>query len=161
VLFAPWAVGWLPGPKLIGTYAGVLEAEQGARYSLLLELEPKIQRASPGRTRADNITGRAQICTPTDERFGYRVTGRGSILGDDLIIRLEYPDRKLSQLDLRLDGSWQGDRLELRPERSNPFTPDGSFVPNRPLSSSDPPNYFRPVELRKDAVASLRAGCDS
>ena len=35
VLFAPWAVTWLPGPKLIGTYAGVVEAEQGARYPLL------------------------------------------------------------------------------------------------------------------------------
>src|SRR5262249_44839020 len=57
VLFAPWAVSWLPGPKLIGSYTGVLEAEQGARYRLIMDVTPKIQRASPGARFADNLAG--------------------------------------------------------------------------------------------------------
>src|SRR5262245_26275645 len=82
VLFAPWAVGWLPGPKLIGTYGGELEAEQGARYSLLLELEPKYQRTGPGNPRSTNLQGRAQLCTPTGARFAYTVSGFANRNGD-------------------------------------------------------------------------------
>ena len=161
VLFAPWAVGWLPGPKLIGTWGGVLVAEQGARYPLLLELEPHVQRASPGRLRASNIEGHGQLCTPAGMVVPYRVIGHGDPSGRDLTLWLEYADAKLSQLNFRFDGAWEGDRLALRPSRHNPFAPDGTFVPNRPLSSDDPSDYFAPVDLRKDAVGSLPGDCNS
>jgi len=152
-------VSWLPGPKLIGTYAGVLQAEQGARYPLVLELEPKIQRTGPGNPRASNLQGWAQLCTPAGLQVAYGVSGWANAVGGELRLHLEYGDPKLSQLNLRLDGDWQGDRLQLLPARSNPFAPDGSFIPDRPLSSADASDYFLPLVLRKDAVATVSSSC--
>jgi len=159
VIFAPWAVGWLPGPKLIGSYAGELVAEQGAQYPLRLELERKYNRVGPGSPRANNLQGHAQLCTPRGMQVDYQVIGYGNVLGSELTLWLEYADPQLSQLNLHLEGSWEGDRLEFRPARSNPFQPDGSFVPNRSTRSDDPDDSFRPVVLRKDAVPAFPTRC--
>jgi hypothetical protein len=160
VLFVPWAVGWLPGPKLIGTYGGELVAEQGARYPLLLELEPHYRyRGGPGSPRASNLQGRAQLCTPPGMRIAYEVSGYANPWGEDLTLYLEYADPSLSQLNFQFHGEWEGDRLELRPTQHNPFGRDGSFDPNRVRDPADPSDYFAAFVLRKDAVRGLPGNC--
>jgi hypothetical protein len=160
LVFAPWAVGWLPGPKLIGTYGGELVAEQGARYPFLLELEPHYRyRGGPGSPRASNLQGRAQLCTPSGARIAYQLAGYANPWGEDLTLHLEYADPSLSQLNFRFHGEWEGDRLELRPTQHNPFGLDGSFLPNRSRDPADPSDYFAASVLRKDAVISLPGNC--
>src|SRR5215217_3472362 len=133
-LRAPWSFAAL-GPTLTGVWEGPLRAQRGAEYRIVLRLEyaPSGQRASS----AFNLTGTGQICTARGDVWEYDLDGEASRSGDTVRVLLTYVDPVRSALGNRLEGSWSGQTLALRP-LVNPFQPDGTFLPNRSVSSADP-----------------------
>lgn len=154
-LRAPWSFAAL-GPTLTGVWEGPLRAQRGAAYRILLNLE----YASSGQRAmsAFNLTGTGQICTAHGDIFEYDLDGEASRSGDSVRVLLTYVDPIRSALGNRLEGSWSGQTLALRP-LSNPFQPDGTFLANRSVSSADPDDSFGPAELRKSDEASFLVAC--
>ena len=93
-----------------------------------------------------------------DDLFEYDVDGEASRSGDIVRVRLTYVDPVRSALGTRLEGSWSGQTLIVRP-LVNPFQPDGTFLPNRPASSADPDDSFGQAELRKSDLPTFLAAC--
>jgi hypothetical protein len=154
-LRAPWSFAAL-GPTLTGVWEGPLRARRGAEYRILLSLE---YAASGQRTSSElNLTGTGQICTARDDLYEYDLDGEASRSGDSIRVLLTYVDPVRSALGNRLEGSWSGQTLTLRP-LANPFQPDGTFVLNRSLSSADPDDSFEPAELRKSDLPTFLAAC--
>jgi len=152
---APWSFAAL-GSTLTGVWEGPLRARQGAEYRILLNLE---YAASGQRTMsASNITGTGQICTAHGDIYEYDLDGEASRSGDSVRVLLTYVDAVRSALGSRLEGSWSGQTLALRP-LSNPFQPDGTFLPNRSVSTADPDDRFEAAELRKSDEASFLVAC--
>jgi hypothetical protein len=105
-----------------------------------------------------NLTGRGWLCTRQGQVYDYSLVGEASRSGDRVKIEMTYGDPVRSALGNRLNGAWASPVLTLRPER-NPFQPDGTFVQNRPVSTSDPDDSFDAAELRKGSQASFLAAC--
>lgn len=154
-LRAPWSFAAL-GPTLTGVWEGPLRARLGAEYRILLSLEysPSGQRASS----AFNLTGTGQICTAHDDLYEYDLDGEANRSGDTIRVLLTYVDPVRSALGNRLEGSWSGQTLTLRP-LVNPFQPGGTFLPNRTVSSADPDDSFGPAELRKSDLPTFLTAC--
>ena len=160
LLLAPWSFG---EPTLTGAWEGPLRANLGAEYRLFLDLDyygPMRWGSGTRRRRGfpDNLKGTARLCTPRAEAFAYEVSGDAHGQAGDVKLSLEYGDPRLSVLDLNLAGAWGGRTLTLRPHK-NPFDPDGTFRPGRPINSAAPDDSFGPAELRKATPADFEAAC--
>lgn len=154
-LRAPWSFSAL-GPTLTGVWEGPLRANLGAEYRLYLDVQYRDLR---GRIYSSStLTGQARLCTRTGEAFQFTLDGEASRSGDHVELRLSSVDPARSELGNYLEGSWDGQTLTLRP-RSNPFRPDGTFQPNRPLSSADPDDSFGPGRFQKSDAASFLIAC--
>jgi hypothetical protein len=152
---APWSIASL-GPTLTGVWEGPLRANLGAEYRLYLDLQYRDLR---GRIYAEStLTGQGRICTRTGDVYEYTLDGEASRSGDSVELRLSYVDAAPSELSTHLEGAWNGQTLTLRP-RSNPFMPDGSFQPNRSITSTAPDDSIQPGELRKSDPASFLIAC--
>jgi hypothetical protein len=152
---APWSMASL-GPTLTGVWEGPLRTNLGAEYRLFLNLQYRDLR---GRISAEStLTGQGRICTRTGEVYEYNLDGEASRSGDSVELRLSYADAAHSELGTQLEGAWNGQTLTLRP-RSDPFMPDGSFQPQRPVSGTTPDDSIQPGELRKSDPASFLIAC--
>jgi hypothetical protein len=162
VLFASWSIGLGGRDTLTGIWVGPLHARQGAEYGLVLALDYK-ERGGPsyrtgGLTSSQNLQGRATLCTPTGERYAYQLNGKADPLGGIEALWLEDRDPELSAPTLRLSGAWRPPALTFTTD-SNPFLPDGRFVPTRVLSGDDPDDTFAPFVLTKDDEKAFEAIC--
>jgi hypothetical protein len=157
---APWAAAWMPGPKLPGTYVGSLRARLGAEHRLFLNLDYYDGGSSRGGGTSirPNIKGSARICSRDGSVYEYNVSGRASRDGDDVNLGLSYVDPKLSALGMGLRGPWRGEVMTLKPS-DNPFMPDGTFRPDRVVSTADPDDSFGPTELRRADAAAFETAC--
>ena len=154
---APWSYPSL-GPTLTGVWEGPLRANRGAEYRIHVDLQYRELR---GRIYAQsNMTGQARICTRTGDVYEYTVDGEVSRSGDRVALQLAFVDPARSGLGTSLEGSWDGQAgtLTLRP-LSNPFQPDGTFRPNRTLSTTDPDDSIAPGQLHKSDPASFLIAC--
>ena len=161
---APWSIGLGGRATLTRSWVGPAQARQGAEYTLFLDLDYKDttragRRSRSGRAnRRSNLVGSAVICTPTGERYDYRVSGRADRAGKMRPLYLEYGDPKLSALNVQLTGVWQQQTVQFAANK-NPFLPDGRFEPNRTLSSADPDDSFAPVTLRPGDRRAFDTAC--
>ena len=156
VVDAPWAVTWLPGPKLVGTWEGPIRARLGAEYRVFLDLRYADER---GASRdANNLAGTARVCTRTGRTYEYEVRGGSRWFSDDIEIGLAYVDPKLSGLGFGLSGPWNGPPLRLT-ATDNPFDPDGVYRPETPSSTADPDDSFLPIELQPRSLADFEGAC--
>ena len=152
---APWSFESL-GPTLTGAWEGPLRANLGAEYRVYLDMSYRDIR---GRNyMRDNLTGRGRICNRHGEVFEYELDGWASRSGDQVEIQLSFVDPVRSALGNRLEGSWDGQTLTLRP-LTNPFMPDGAFQLSRTTSTADPDDSFGPGSLRKSDAASFLVAC--
>lgn len=154
---APWAVSWMPGPKLVGTWEGPLQARQGAKYRVFLDLRYADERR-PSRTGDNNLAGSARVCTQTGATLDYTIYGGISAFTQVANIGLTYGDPKLSGLGFGLKGPWNGAPLRLTAS-DNPFDPDGVYRRETPSSTADPDDSFLPVELTAASLADFERGC--
>jgi hypothetical protein len=157
---APWSYG---DPALTGAWHGAMQARLGARYHVLIELEyyePNRtgRRRNRSRGSSQNIAGTAKLCSPRGEIFDYDLDGQADRDARDVRLLIEYGDPSQSALNMQLNGAWVGQALTLRSNK-NPFDPDGSFRPVKPVSSSDPDDSFAQMELRKGSLAEFEAAC--
>lgn len=159
-LFAPWSIGVLGRDTLTGDWVGTARAQQGAEFGLHLRLNYESNTASDGNSygRNPNLRGNATLCTQTGERYEYRVTGIAKRSGTVEELWVEYGDPSLSALNLRLSGKWDAPVLRLTAS-ANPFMPDGSFIPQRVVSSADPDNSLAPFEMEKGGLSDLDPIC--
>jgi hypothetical protein len=164
LIVAPWSLAG-EGPTLTGTWDGQLQARQGGRYRLLLDIDYDDESRGGGRRRSrvtdrtpGDLKGTARVCTPKGEIYAYAVNGHADRSAEQVRLNLEYGDPALSALNLPLEGSWRGDVLVVTTWK-NPFGPDGSFQPNRSVDSASPDDRFAPAELRKAAVGDFEAAC--
>ena len=153
---APWSYAAL-GPTLTGTWEGALQAGQGTEYRLYLELEYR-HHGRRLRRGESNLTGRGLLCSRAGGVSDYDVNGDASRSGESIWLSLDAPDRAQSGRDMTLRGSWDGSTLTLRPS-FNPFRPDGTFVPNPPVTPNAPDDGFAPAALQKHDRASFLAAC--
>lgn len=154
-LRAPWSFASL-GPTLTGNWEGPLRAKLGAEYRMYLEMS---YREGRGRSSFwDTLTGRGRICNRHGEVFEYELDGGASRSGDQVEIHLAFVDPVRSALGNRLEGSWDGRTLTLRPT-TNPFMPDGTFQLRRAISPADPDDSFQPGQLRKSDAATFLVAC--
>ena len=160
LLYAPWSLGWAGRDTLTGSWIGTMHAKRGAQFGFHLAINYKGRAARHNRSRygqgRPNLDGVATICTPSGERYDYTVSGFASRSGIVEKLYIEYDDPKLSALNLRLSGEWQPPVLRLQSE-TNPFLPDGRFIPNRVLSSDDPDDSFAPIPMTKGSIDELAA----
>ena len=159
-LYASWSIGWFGRDTLTGSWVGTMRAKQGAEFGIFLHLDYKAREGSSRRShrsgKTANLEGRATICTPTGERYDYAVSGFASPFGTIETLYVQYGDPKLSALNLRLSGEWRPPVLHLQ-SATNPFLPDGRFLPTRVLSSADPDDSFAPFDLTTGTIDDVAA----
>ncbi|MGE3272964.1 MAG: hypothetical protein AB7P40_29800 [Chloroflexota bacterium] len=157
VLFAPWAVTWLPGPKLVGSWRGPLHARQGAEYHVYLDLDIAAAGRSL-RTDSNSLAGTARICAPGGQTYQYAVSGGVRLFTSVAELHLTFVDPKQSGLDFDLRGTWDADALYVTASK-NPFDPDGIYRHGSPRSTADPDDSFERVTLQHATLADFERAC--
>lgn len=153
---APWAVNWMPGPKLIGSWEGHIQARQGATYRLFLDLRYADERSTS--SVGNNLAGTARVCTQAGITYDYTVYGGVNAFSQHMDVRLVYGDPKLSGLGFTLKGLWDGAPLRVI-ATDNPFDPDGAYRPGSPSSTADPDDSFLPLEMRHATLTEFERNC--
>lgn len=156
VVTAPWAVTWLPGPKLAGTWDGPLRARQGSEYRVFLDLRYADEREQ--NLFDNNLAGTARVCTRHGQTYEYGVSGGVNAFSQRVKIGLGYGDPRLSGLGFALVGRWEGAPLRLTAS-DNPFDPDGIYRHGSPRSTADPDDSFLPTELTPGSLADFETSC--
>ena len=151
-LNAPWSIRAFE-PTLTGSWFGRLQARQGAAYILLVTIEYEERGRS-----STNLRGQGRLCNQPGQTFQFTLRGDASRTGDRVTLTLPKADDVRPGPGLQLEGSWNGQRLTIRPT-ANPFLPDGTFQAVRTVSTDDPDDSFSPTELATGEIAAFEAAC--